>query len=151
MDLHEGACRAGTQALQAQFGQRVRLDCGDMCQANLHAHDAITLLDVLHYISHAQQLQLLDQIRAALGPDGVLVMRVGNALGGWRFRWSYWVDLMVARAQGHHIACLYGRPVPDWNQLLQARGFEVSSHAMSAGTPFANVLLVGRLARSSKI
>jgi 2-polyprenyl-3-methyl-5-hydroxy-6-metoxy-1,4-benzoquinol methylase len=146
VDLHEGACGAGHQALQAQFGQRVSLTCGDMCQAELQGFDAITLLDVLHYISHAQQVLLLDQIRAALSPDGVLVMRVGNALGGWRFRWSYWVDLMVARAQGHHLARLFARPVADWTQLLQARGFAVSSHSMSSGTAFANVLLVARVA-----
>ena len=151
VDLHVGACAAGNRALQPHFGARVSLVSGDMCHADLNGYDAITILDVLHYIPFAQQERLLDQVRAALGPGGLLVTRVGNAQGGWRFRFSQWVDLAVACAQGHWIHSLHCRPLDDWTRALEARGFTVTVQPMSEGTPFANALLVARVPRSSKI
>jgi SAM-dependent methyltransferase len=145
VDLHAGACGAGNRALQPHFGGRVSLVSGDMCRADLRGYDAITILDVLHYIPFAQQERLLDQIRAALGPGGLLVTRVGNAQGGWRFRFSQWVDLTVAYAHGHRIGSLYCRPLNDWTRALEARGFTVTAQPMSEGTPFANALLIARV------
>jgi len=78
VDLHAGACAAGNHALQPHFGDRVSLVSGDMCLADLRGYDAITILDVLHYIPYAQQEMLLDQIRAALGPGGLLVFNCIN-------------------------------------------------------------------------
>jgi SAM-dependent methyltransferase len=145
VDLHAGFCAAGNRALRPQFGDRVSLVSGDMCHADLRGYGAITLLDVLHYIPLAQQETLLDRIRAALGSGGLLVTRVGNAQGGWRFRFSQWVDLAVSYAQGHRMHSLYCRPLGDWTRALEARGFTVSAQSMSEGTPFANTLLVARV------
>lgn len=145
VDLHAGTCAAGNRALRPHFGARVSLVSGDMCRADLRGYDAITILDVLHYIPFAQQEVLLDRIRAALGPAGLLITRVGNAQGGWRFRFSQWVDLAVAYVQGHRIHCLYCRPLDDWTRALEARGFTVTAQPMSEGTPFANALLVARV------
>ena len=151
VDLHAGACAAGNRALQPHFGDRVSLVSGDMCHADLQGYDAITLLDVLHYIPFAQQELLLDRIRAALVPGGLLLIRVGNAEGGWRFQFSQWVDLAVAYAHGQRISTLYCRPLNDWTRALETRGFNVTVQAMSKGTPFANALLVARVPWSSKI
>ena len=145
IDLHQGACAAGKRALQPLYGERVSLSCGDLCRADLRGYDAIALLDVLHYIPFAQQDLLLDQIRAALAPGALLLTRVGNAGAGWRFRFSQWVDLAVANAQGHRITSLYCRPLSDWIGALEARGFAVSAQSMSTGTPFANTLLLARV------
>lgn len=142
VDLHAGVCAVGNRALRPHFGDRVVLVSGDISHADLCGYDAITILDVLHYIPFAQQEILLDQIRAALGQGGLLVTRVGNARGGWRFRFSQWVDLAVSRAQGHRIRSLYCRPLDDWTRALEARGFTVTTQPMSEGTPFANTLLV---------
>ena len=145
VDLHAGACAVGNRALQPHYGGRVSLVSADMRRADLRGFDAITILDVLHYIPFAQQDVLLDQIRASLGPDGMLVTRVGNARGGWGFRFSQWVDLAVTNAQGHWVRSLYCRPLNDWTQALEARGFTVTAQPMSDGTPFANALLVARV------
>jgi SAM-dependent methyltransferase len=145
VDLDASGCEAGNQALKPRFGERLFLASGDMCRADLRGYDAITILDVLHYIPFAQQDVLLDQIRSALGPSGLLVTRIGNAQGGWRFRVSQWVDLVMANAQGHRIRRMYCRPLNDWIHALQARGFSVTAQPMSEGTPFANVLLVARV------
>ena len=145
VDLHDVACAAGNRALQPLFGDRVSLVSGDMCLADLRGYDAIAILDVLHYISYTQQDMLLDKIRAALEPGGLLITRVGNAQGGWRFRFSQWIDLAVSFAQGNQIRSLYCRSVDDWTHALKSRGFTVTAQPMSNGTPFANVLLVARV------
>lgn len=145
IDLHAGVCAAGNRALRPHFGDRVTLVSGDINDADLCGYDAITLLDVLHYIPFAQQEVLLDRIRAALGPGGLLVTRIGNAQGGWRFRFSQWVDLAVTYAQGHRMHSLYCRPLDDWTRALEARGFTVTVQPMSEGTPFANAVLVARV------
>lgn len=144
IDLDAGCCAAGNRALRPHFGDRVSLTSGDIRDADLRGYDTITLLDVLHYIPFAQQEVLLDRIRAALEPGGLLVTRVGSAQNGWRSRFSQWVDLAVSNAQGHRIHSLYCRPMDDWTRALQARGFTVTAQPMSAGTPFANILLVAR-------
>lgn len=151
VDLDAGGCTAGNRALKPLFGDRVSLTGDDMCRAGLCGYDAITILDVLHYIPYAQQDVLLDRIRAALGPGGLLVTRIGNAQGGWRFRVSQWVDLIMANAQGHRIRSMYCRPLEEWIRALEAKGFSVTAQPMSEGTPFANVLLVARVPISSKI
>jgi SAM-dependent methyltransferase len=151
VDLDAGGCMAGNRALKPLFGDRVSLIGGDMCCADLSGYDAITILDVLHYIPFSQQDVLLDQIRAALGLGGLLVTRIGNAQGGWRFRVSQWVDLIMANAQGHRIRSMYCRPLNDWIRALESRGFAVTAQPMADGTPFANVLLVAHVPISSKI
>jgi len=145
VDIDAGDCSVGERALQTHYAGRVSLVSGDMCQADLGGFDAITILDVLHYIPFDQQDMLLDKIRAALGQGGLLVTRVGHAGGGWRFRYSQWVDHAITFARGHGMHPQYCRPLNDWIRALETRGFIVTAHPMSEGTLFANTLLVARV------
>lgn len=144
VDLHAGACSAGNAALQPLYGSQAQFSYGNMCQAELHGFDTIVVLDALHYIPYAQQDALFDRICGTLPAGGTFITRIGNAGGGWRFRFSRWVDLWVARAQGLHIGDLYCRLPGDWIRALEQRGFEVTSQPMDDGTPFANVLLIAQ-------
>jgi SAM-dependent methyltransferase len=144
VDLNANACDIGNRALTPLYGPQLALTPGDMCLAELHGYDTITLLDVMHYITFAQQDALLDRVCAALPPGGLLLLRVGDAGSGWRFWFSQWVDLVVARAHGYPLGRLYCRPHTDWVRALQARGLMVTALPMSKGTPFANVLLSGK-------
>lgn len=132
----------GNQALQPPYGDRVRLSGGDMRHADFAEVDAVAILDVLHYIPYAEQDRLLDRIRAALGTSGVFVTRVGNADGGMRFAVSQLVDRMISFVQGHRLARFWCRPLAEWIDILEGRGFAVRAIPMSMGTPFANVMLV---------
>jgi hypothetical protein len=89
---------------------------------------------------------MLDGVRAALGPGGVLVTRINDAGAGFRFAMSQACDLCVAFARGRRLASLWCRPLTDWIGALESRGFSVQSVPMSAGTPFANVMLIARVA-----
>lgn len=135
----------GNTVLQAAHGERVSLAGGDMRMADMTEIDVVTILDVLHYIPHAEQDQLLDRIRAALGKDGLFVTRVGDPSGGWRFRFGRFVDHCMAAIQGHRSAPTWCRPLAEWRNILESRGFTVQALPMSRGTFFANVMLVCRV------
>lgn len=132
------------RALGAQCGVRQ----GDIRSAEFGAADAVVILDVLHYMSLAEQDAVLGRVRAALPAGGVLLLRVGDAAAGLPFRLSNWVDWTVAFVRGHGATRFHCRSVAQWRSALEALGFAVQAEPMSRGTPFANVLLSARLPQS---
>ncbi|MDE2368277.1 MAG: class I SAM-dependent methyltransferase [Burkholderiales bacterium] len=129
-----------------------RLVCADMRNAPLPPCDLVVILDVLHYVDHAAQLEVLQRVRVALaagqarrsGP-GRLVLRVGDAAQSQGYAASQWVDRLVTGVRGHRAAPTWGRTLSEWRELLRQQGYTVRSVPMSRGTPFANVLLVADL------
>lgn len=119
--------------------------CGDMRHTPLPACDLVVILDVLHYVDHAAQDALLQRVRDALQPHGRLLLRVGDMDDARGFRISQWVDMAVTWVRGHRAPPTWGRSVALWSSTLQQLGFTVRAVPMSAGTPFANVLLVADL------
>jgi 2-polyprenyl-3-methyl-5-hydroxy-6-metoxy-1,4-benzoquinol methylase len=132
------------QAL-AHLGARAEFVQGDMCQTDFGQVDMVVILDVLHYVNHAAQDDVLRRAKDALSPGGTLLLRVGNASAGLPFRISNWVDLIVTFLRGNRLSSLYYRPLSDWQQALSGLGFEVQTLPMHEGTPFANILLVARI------
>ncbi len=119
---------------------------GDIRRIDFGEADVVTILDVLHYIDHAGQEDVLRRARAALPKDGLLVTRIGDAAAGLPFRLCDWVDRAVTFARGHRLPTLWCRTLADWVALLEATGFRVETAPMSEGTPFANVMLIARVA-----
>lgn len=122
----------------------VCIEQGDMCEVELGRPDVLTILDALHYVGYERQRALLQRIRTALAPGGVFITRVGDAAGGWRYRYANAIDHVVSAARGYRGARLYGRPLSEWRSLLESLGFAVQALPMSEGRPFANVMLVCR-------
>jgi SAM-dependent methyltransferase len=116
--------------------------CADMRSATLPPCEMVLILDVLHYVEPDAQTQLLRRVHGALSPGGRLLLRVGDAANRQRFAVSQWVDRVVTSVRGHRVPPTWGRSVDDWTALLRGLGFAVRALPMSAGTPFANVLLV---------
>lgn len=123
----------------------VRIEQGDMNEADFGHPDVITILDALHYFDHAQQVRVLQRIREALPPGGLFLTRIGDASAGLPFHVSNWVDHAVTFVRGHRLPRLYCRSLSDWTTLMTGLGFEVSSADMNEGKPFANVMLVCRV------
>ena len=116
-----------------------------MCDTGFPRCETVVILDVLHYVSFDAQDRVLARVRDALSPHGRLLLRIGDAAGGFGFRFSQWVDRAVMRARGHRIGQLYCRPLDEWVAALRALGFVVETRPMSTGTLFANVLLIADL------
>ncbi len=140
------ADRALAPAVRAGRAEFAR---GDMCSSDFGQTDAVVILDVLHYVPYTAQDDVLLRVHRALSPDGVLLLRVGDAAAGLPFAFSNWVDHVVTTLRGHRLGKLYCRPLAEWKTALRKLGFTVEAHALSQGTPFANVLLVARLQPAS--
>jgi SAM-dependent methyltransferase len=115
---------------------------GDICKVDFGQTDVVTILDVLHYIDHANQEDILRRAFVALTPGGMLLTRVGDAEGGLYFHVCDWVDRAVTFVRGHRLPTLYYRSLAGWVALLETIGFKVDTVPMSEGKPFANVMLV---------
>ena len=121
-----------------------RFVCGDMRSEPYPPSDAVVILDVLHYVTHAEQDAVLQRVHDALRPGGRLLLRVGDAGERRGFTISQWVDRLVTRVRGHTVPPVYGRPLSEWIAQLRRLGMQVEPRPMSQGTPFANVLLVAQ-------
>ncbi len=128
---------------RAALGDSAEFVCADMRSAAFAAADTVVLLDVLHYLSIAEQDAVLARVRIALPEGGRLVLRVGDAASRGRFAASRWVDRLVTLMRGQGFGRHAGRTLAQWQQRLRELGFAVASEPMGKGTPFANVLLVG--------
>ena len=129
------------QALSAHES-RFKFEAGDMCSTPFEKAETVVILDVLHYVPYAAQEDVLQRVLDALTPQGLLILRVGDAAGGLGFKVSNWVDHVVTLARGHSLSRLYCKPLADWISQLERLGFRVEAKPMSQGTPFANVLLL---------
>ncbi|HWW20792.1 MAG TPA: methyltransferase domain-containing protein [Steroidobacteraceae bacterium] len=117
---------------------------GDIRTVTYGQADAVVILDVLHYLGAPSQREILRRVREALPVDGVLLLRVGDADGGFRFRYGEWTDRIIMWLRGHGRVATHCRSTTQWRALLEECGFESAALPMSQGTPFANVLLVAR-------
>lgn len=142
-DLRAAAVGHGQQAL-SDLSTRVQLKVGDARAEPLPTCDVAVILDVLHYIDYTAQAALLRRIFAALAPGGVLLLRVGDASQGWRFRLTLAGDWLITLVRGTPWPRFWCRTQEQWLALLKEIGFAATAIRMSEGTPFANVLLTCR-------
>jgi SAM-dependent methyltransferase len=131
------------KALAAQ-PDRFKFEAADMCKTPFEQAQAVVILDVLHYVSYEAQENILQRVLESLTPQGILILRVGDAAGGLGFKVSNWVDHVVTLARGHGLSRLFCKPLAAWISQLERLGFHVEAKPMSQGTPFANVLLLAR-------
>lgn len=113
----------------------------DIRQHGLPPADVVLLFDVLHMVPADDHVALLQAIRAALGPDGCLLLREADAGAGWRFRMvrlGNRVKALATRNWGQRFAF---RTREGWLDVLGRAGFTAEAVSMGEGTPFGNVLL----------
>lgn len=130
------------QRARVALGPECEISQGDIRSAEFGTTDAVVILDVLHYIGREEQLLVLKRVRAALPARGLLLLRIGDADGGLRFRYSQWVDKLVMLFRGHATVATHCRSADQWRNLLSECGFDVQTTPMSQGTRFANVLMI---------
>ena len=114
---------------------------GDIRDVDYPTTDAVVIMDVLHYLDYSAQEKVLQRVRAALAPRGLLLLRIGNAAGGLGFTLSKAVDRTVVLLRRRRWLPVHCRTLPEWQQLLARCGFESRPMASSEGAGFVNVLL----------
>ncbi|MEO8835548.1 MAG: class I SAM-dependent methyltransferase [Caldimonas sp.] len=128
------------------LGEDADVVCADMRTAAFANVDTVVILDVLHYVSVAEQDAVLARVRGALQGGGTLVLRIGDAAARRGFAASGWLDRIVTFARGQRVGPHAGRTLAAWTARLEELGFRVASEPMRSGTPFPNVLVVGTVA-----
>jgi SAM-dependent methyltransferase len=129
---------------QLALGTGAEFEVGDITEADFGLVDAIVILDVLHYLAPDAQTRVLERACAALPPGGVMLLRVADAGSGFRFAVGHWIDWTVQVTHYRRAPRLYFRPLPEWQSLLNSMGMRCETLPMSAGTPFANTVLIAR-------
>ena len=131
----------------ARIALGVAVHTGDLRHAVLPDADSVFILDVLHHLEPQAQQRVLEKVAHALRAGGTLFMRVADIAGGLRFGFTRIGDWISTMMRGQQVPPHHHRSLADWTALLHGTGFEVEAEPMSAGTPFANVLLTARAAR----
>jgi len=135
---------ATVERARRALGSSAEIVQGDIRVVDFGTADAVVILDVLHYIEADAHRALLERVHRALRPAGLLLLRVGDAAAGLRFRISQCLDQSVMLLRGRGLRRLHCRSVAQWRALLFECGFETQAISMREGTPFANVLLCAR-------
>ncbi len=140
---YEGRGKIAAQAQKA-LGDEAEISTADLSTAELPRCRMALLLDVLHYLPAQAQENLLDRVAAALEPGGVLLLRDADAEGGGRYWATRLQERLAALARGDFRQRFHYRSAREWRRLLEARGLATETSPLSEGTPYANVLVVGR-------
>jgi len=144
IEINAQEVRRARRAFAHDSGAAVRIVHADIREADYGTPDAVVLLDVLHYSDFRTQEAVLRRVRAALAADGVLVLRIGDAAGGFGCALSKAVDRTVALARRGRWLRLHCRSLRQWQQLLATLGFATRAVPMPEATAFSNVLLLAR-------
>jgi SAM-dependent methyltransferase len=140
IDLRRKAIRAADIAV----GDSATVSVGDIRNTPIPERDAIVLLDVLHYLNAPDQEAVLAKCRAALTRDGVLLIRVGDPDADLRFWITKICDQIATAFRSGAWPRTHCRALSEWTKLLERLDLRVRAEPMSAGTPYANVLLIAR-------
>lgn len=140
--------RSDVERARIALGGHDEFAQGDIRTADIGKADVVVLLDVLHFMDYPDQLAVLRRVYAALLPRGLLVARIGDARAGLPFLLTRWVDGVVSFARGHRRARSHCRGAAEWTTMLEQIGFRVDCLPMSGRTPFANVMLIARVAEA---
>lgn len=112
----------------------------DLCTASFAASDTVLLLDVLHYLSRAEQDSVLERAAAAVEPGGRLIVReVGSGVGN---RLTRLFERIGTRVKMNRARSLEFRPIAEIVDKLEQLGMVCHERDASQGTPLSNALIV---------
>jgi 2-polyprenyl-6-hydroxyphenyl methylase/3-demethylubiquinone-9 3-methyltransferase len=104
----------------------------------------ITILDVLYLLPRPAKLALLQQCRALLAVDGLLLLKTNDRKPRWKFLWARFEEqamttLGLTKGQG-----LYFLNAAQNNALLGMAGFQAEIVRLDSLLPYPHVLFVAR-------
>jgi len=126
------------------LGGDAEIITADVRKGSLPPARAILLFDVLSMMPATDQRMVLEVLLQSLEPGGTLLMREVDAAAGWRFRSVQAANRLKAWALGTRGVQFHFRTLTEWRAWLEAAGLRVETRPMGQGTPFGNVLLIGR-------
>ena len=130
-------------ARRAAAGLAFRAEVRDVARpAALPRADTVLVVDVLYQLAPAAQDALLRE--AARAARARVLIRTLDPDRGWRSALGLGLERLGRRVWPNSGAHVTPRPVPALLDVLAEEGFEATAEPCWRGTPFANVLVVGR-------
>ena len=130
-------------ARRAAAGLAFRAEPRDVARPTpLPRADTVLLVDVLYQLAPAAQDALLRE--AARAARGRVLIRTLDPDRGWRSAFTLGLERLGRRVWPNSGAHVAPRPVPALLDVLAREGFAATVEPCWRGTPFANVLVVGR-------
>lgn len=123
---------------------RIRFTTGDAREELPAHHGSVTILDMLQYLTPAQQTALLQQAAARTSLTGVLIIRSGVINDGWRFRLTRLGDQFAEKVRWMRQHAAHYPTVEFLTETLSACGLHGSMRPLYGHTPFNNWLGVFR-------
>lgn len=139
---------AQAELARTALGSEAEIMVGDWRREALPACRVAILLDVLCHLEPEEQEAFLNRLTGALEPGGILVVRETDSAAGWRFAATELAERLRALSRGRWQHPRGFRSAKEWRNKLAALGFVVETLNMDRRMPFAQVLLIGRLALS---
>jgi uncharacterized protein (DUF2062 family) len=135
--------RAAAVARQA-LGGDAEIVVADARNFELPTCSTVLLLDVLHMMPRDAQDALVERVASRLEPGGALVVREADAAGGMGFLLVRAGNRLKALVTGNWRQRFAFRERDEWAALLGRHGLRVEVTGAAVGTPFANLLVIGR-------
>jgi uncharacterized protein (DUF2062 family) len=129
-------------ARQALGTLNADLTVADIRHFELPPAGLILVLDVLQYLSAAEQPALLKRCCSALAPNGVLVCRVHDRERGLRSAITMAFDRLIFACGGNGFPRML--PIVEYRGALENAGMKVEEHRFQNRLPLAHVLFVAR-------
>jgi trans-aconitate methyltransferase len=138
------AAASAAQTARLALGDAATIVEADVARVDLPPCEAVTLLDVAHYLPLPVQDELWPRIREMLPPGGRLFVREADAAAGAGFLAVRAAERLAAIRGGEGLRRFAYRTAAELRRRLESAGFAVTVTPMGRGTPFANVLLEAR-------
>lgn len=133
-----GAGSKDTPGLQATF------EVGDARDAELPRSDTVLLIDVLHYLTIAEQDDLLLRAARAVRAGGRIIVREADSELGWRSGITLLEELLFTALRFNRGARVRFRDVREIVARLEAEGFACEVRPAWGRMPLSNMLIIGR-------
>ncbi len=144
LDWDEGKIEAAREAAACQPEIDATFEVADAATASFPPADTVMLIDVIHYLTIAEQDALLRRAAAAVRPGGRLVVRDADTERGLRSWATLAEERLFTLLRFNRGARVKFRPARTIVAELEAAGLVCEVRPAWGGTPFSNVLVIGR-------
>ena len=144
LDWDEGKVEAAIEAAAQTPTIDAQFRVGDMRDARFNTADTVLLIDVLHYITHGEQDEVVARAAQAVAPGGRLLIRDADSTRGLRSTITWIQELIFTTLRFNRGQRVAFRPAKELVALLEKQGLTCSVEPAWGQTPFSNILIVAK-------
>lgn len=130
-------------ARQALGNLNADVTVADVRHFDLPPAGLILIMDVLQYLTAAEQWALLQRCCSALAPDGILAVRIHDLDCGFRSSITMGFERLIFACSGVGVQPR-NLSIAEYRSILQNAGLQLEEHRFKNRLPLAHVLLVAR-------